>query len=313
MTRHFVAAGHVVAVIGRGSLPASVAGPRVRFARWDGRTLDPTWAKEIDGADVVLNLAGRSVDCRYNKRNLSEMLFSRLDSARVVGEAIAAASSPPSVWLQMSTATIYAHTEEGENDEQSGVIGGFERGAEPYWRYSVHIAQAWERAQSDAATPTTRKVALRSAMVMSREPGGPFRVLAGLVRCGLGGPIAGGRMSLSWIHEKDFAGAIDLLIADGAVSGPVNLAAPEPLPQREFMAAIGRGQKTSGRRGFRVPLALPAYRWMIHAGAVLLRTDPELILKSRRVVSSTLREHGFKFEFPRWSQAAIELTAGADS
>lgn len=305
MTRHFVAAGYAVVIVGRGSLPASIDGPGVRFARWDGRNVEAHWAAEVDGADVVLNLAGRTVDCRYNKVNLEQMLSSRIDSTRAVGEAIAQADTAPNVWLQMSTATIYAHTLEGENDERTGRIGAYEPGAPSYWRYSVLIAEAWEDALWKARTPNTRRVALRSAMVMSSEPGGPFRVLAGLARTGLGGPVAGGRMSMSWIHQSDFVRAIDLLIADEAISGPVNLAAPTPLPQGEFMAAIRRGQKQLP--GLRIPIALPLFRWMVNLGAVLLRTDPELILKSRRAISAVLPERGFEFEFCTWEAAALDL------
>lgn len=305
MTSHFVAAGHRVTIVGRGSLPASMMGPNVDFARWDGRTVEAHWASEVDGADVVLNLAGRTVDCRYNKVNLEQMLSSRIDSTRAVGEAIAQAQSPPRVWLQMSTATIYAHTYGPANDERTGQIGAYEPGTPDYWRYSVLIAEAWEEALWKAQTPHTRRVALRSAMVMSGEPGGPFRVLARLARAGLGGAVAGGDMYMSWIHDADFARALDLLIANEEVSGPVNLAAPGPVPQKQFMAGIREAQREIG--GLRIPLALPLYRWMVNLGAVFLRTDPELILKSRRAVSVVLPEHGFQFEFTEWPVAALDL------
>lgn len=180
LSRALVAAGHQVVVLGRHG-----------GVRWDGRTPGP-WAAEIDGADAVVNLAGRSVSCRYTTENLREMMASRVDSARVVGEAIAAAARPPKVWLQMSTATIYAHRHDAPNDELTGAIGGAEPDVPGYWAYSVRIAENWEAAQAAADTPETRKVALRTAIVMSRERGGAFTVLRGMVRAGLGGAVAGG-------------------------------------------------------------------------------------------------------------------------
>lgn len=272
--------------------------PSVRYVRWDGRSAGP-WTGEIDGCDVVLNLAGRSVNCRYTKENLREMWNSRIDSARVVGGAIERAARPPGVWLQMSTATIYAHRHDAPNDETTGILGGDEPGVPPYWAYSVDIARAWEREQERADTPRTRKVALRTAMVMSPEPGGAFEMLLRLTRLGLGGPVAGGAQYMSWIHEDDLVRAIDFLVTRDEVSGPVNLAAPEPLPYREFLRAL--------RAAAGVPFGLPATKWMAGIGAFVLRSDPELLLKSRRVVPGRLLEAGFAFEYPAWPAAAEDL------
>ena len=158
---------------------------------WDGERLGP-WAREVDGCDVVINLAGRSVSCRYTKENLTAMMRSRVRSARVVGQAIAVAGRPPRAWLQMSTATIYAHTYGAPNDDVTGVIGGSEEGVPGYWAFSVDIAQAWERELDEAKVPATRKVALRAAMVMTPDRGGVFDVLSRMARLGLGGPVAGG-------------------------------------------------------------------------------------------------------------------------
>ncbi|MFL5542623.1 MAG: NAD-dependent epimerase/dehydratase family protein, partial [Longimicrobiaceae bacterium] len=167
LARSFLAAGHEVVVLSRG-------GPRERgTVAWDGRTLG-AWAKEVDGADAVINLAGRSVNCRYHKANLTEMLASRIDSTRAVARAVEAASRPPRVWLQASTATIYAHRFDAPNDETTGIIGGDEPDAPAAWRFSIDIARAWEAAQTDAPTPATRKVAMRTTMVMSPERGGIF-------------------------------------------------------------------------------------------------------------------------------------------
>lgn len=293
LDRALTADGHEVVVLTRSPKGA-------RQVYWDGST-PGDWMAEIDGSDVVVNLAGRSVSCRYTPANLEAMMSSRVDSARVVGEAVAAAARPPRVWLQMSTATIYAHRFDAANDERDGVIGGTEQGVPDYWSYSVEIARNWEAAQQRAVTPHTRKVALRSAMVMSPDRGGVFDVLSGLARLGLGGPVAGGRQFVSWIHEDDFVRAVRFLIERDDLAGAVNLAAPGPLPQRDFMRAL--------RSAWRIPIGLPATRWMAEIGAFALRSDTELLLKSRRVVPGRLVDAGFSFDHPRWHAAAADLTA----
>ena len=205
LVRAWSAAGHHLVVLGRRA-PARAL-PGAAFVPWDGRTLGP-WARELEGADVLVNLAGRSVDCHYDKTNLREMLDSRVDSTRVLGLACAGAETPPRLWLQSSTATLYAHRRDAPNDEASGRIGGSEPDAPPYWRWSIDIARAWEAELDSAPTPRTRKVALRTAMVMSREPGTVFEVLLRLARLGLGGAMAGGGQYMSWIHERDFVRAL---------------------------------------------------------------------------------------------------------
>jgi uncharacterized protein (TIGR01777 family) len=292
--------GREVVVLSRRASDAAMDGARV--VQWDGRTLGG-WAGEVDGADAVINLAGRSVDCRYSAANLGEMMASRVDSTRAVGAAIAAAARPPRVWLQMSTATIYAHRFDAPNDEATGRIGGGEPGAPASWRPSIEIARAWEHELCASATPSTRKVALRSAMVMSLEPGGVFRTLLGLTRLGLGGPIAGGRQYVSWIADRDFVRAVLFLLERDDLDGPVNLAAPGPLPQRAFMAAL--------RAACGMPLGLPATAWMFEIAAFVHRTESELLLKSRRVVPGRLLGAGFSFERPEWPAAARELVARA--
>jgi uncharacterized protein (TIGR01777 family) len=285
--------GHEVVILTR-----RVAGPGQ--VAWDGERPGP-WADEIDGSDVVVNLAGRSVNCRYNKANLTEMLRSRVRSARVVGQAIAAAPRPPRVWLQMSTATIYAHTTGVPNDEAAGVIGGDEHGVPGYWAFSVDIAQAWERELTDAAVPRTRKVALRAAMVMSPDRGGVFDVLSRLARLGLGGAVAGGGQYVSWIHEDDFIAAVRFIIDRDDMAGPVNLAAPGAERQRDLMRGL--------RAAWGVRVGLPATGWMAELGALALRSDTELLLKSRRVAPGVLSAAGFGFRFPAWPDAARDLVS----
>jgi uncharacterized protein len=296
LRRHLAAAGHEVVVLTRRpGRPGEVA--------WDGRTVEPGWAGEVDGSDVVVNLAGRSVSCRYTPANLREMMDSRVDSARAVGEAVARAQRPPRVWFQMSTATIYAHRFDAPHDEATGVIGGDEPGVPGYWGYSVEIAKRWEAAQAEAELPATRRVALRAAMVMSPDRGGVFDVLSRMARLGAGGPVAGGAQYVSWIADRDLVRALDFLVEHDGLDGPVNLAAPGPLPQREFMREL--------RRAWRVPVGLPATRWMAEAGALVMRSDTELLLKSRRVVPGRLLGAGFAFTHGQWPEAARDLVARA--
>jgi uncharacterized protein (TIGR01777 family) len=291
LDRALTAEGHDVVVLTRS--------PRnERQVRWDGSTLGG-WAKHIDGSDVVINLAGRSVSCRYTDENLEAMMSSRVQSAWVVGDAIAGADRPPKVWLQMSTATIYAHRFDAANDEYDGVIGGGESGVPGYWGYSVKIARNWEAAQEQAETPKTRKVALRSAMVMSPDRGGVFDVLSWLARLGLGGSVAGGRQYISWIHDRDFVRAVQFLIEHDDLAGAVNVAAPGPLPQRQFMREL--------RSAWRMPVGLPATTWMAQIGAFAIRSDTELLLKSRRVVPGRLVDAGFAFDHPHWQTAVTDL------
>lgn len=297
LTRSFLAGGHDVVVLSR-SAPSTEGA--LRTVSWDAR--EPgEWCRELDDCDVVINLAGRSVDCRYTDANMKAMMDSRVDSARAVGQAIAASPSPPRLWLQMSTATIYAHRFDAANDEASGILGGQEEGVPDYWAYSVEIAQAWERELERADTPRTRKCALRTSMVMSPDRGGIFDVLYGMTRRGLGGAIAGGRQYVSWIHEHDLVGAVQRLIEDEELEGPFNLASPGPLPQGEFMALL--------RQAAGVRIGLPATAWMAEIGAFFLRTDTELLLKSRYVVPGRLLESGFVFQFPTWEAAAEDLVA----
>ena len=293
LARAFHADGHDVVVLSRRPNPQPW-----RVAPWDGVTVG-AWSRDIDGSDVVINLSGRSVNCRYNAANRREILESRTASTRAIGEAIGRASRPPHVWLQASTATIYAHRYEGANDERSGVIGGAEPDAPDTWRFSIEVACAWERAFNEAATPATRKVLLRSAMTMSPDEGGVFNALLGLVRLGLGGSAGTGRQFVSWIHSEDFVAAVRWVIERGDIDGAVNVASPHPLPNMEFMRIL--------REAYGVPFGLPASDWMLEIGAAFMRTETELILKSRRVVPRRLLECGFTFKFPYWSDAAADL------
>ena len=274
----------------------------VRHVVWDGRTPGP-WEAELEGADAVVNLAGRSVSCRYTDANLRQMMDSRVASTRAVGRAIERAARPARVWLQMSTATIYADArsrpDDLPHDEANGVLGGEEPDVPLYWEYSVRIARRWEAAQAEADVPGTRRVAVRTAMVMTPDRGGIFDYLSWMVRLGLGGPVAGGRQYVSWIHGQDFVAAVEFLLGREDLDGPFIVAAPDPVPQRDLMRSL-RGA-WGGRPG------LPATRLMAEIGALALRTDTELLLKSRRVVPGRLLDAGFAFEQADWPAAAQDL------
>ena len=258
---------------------------------------------EIDGADVVINLAGRSVNCRYNQANRKEIMDSRVNSTRVIGKAISLSFAPPAVWLQASTATIYSHRYDAPNDEAAGIIGGNEENVPETWRFSIDVARAWEQAAVEAALPNTRRVLLRSAMTMSPDRDGILDVMLGLVRRGLGGTNGDGRQYVSWIHYRDFVHAIYWLIDHKLLCGPVNLASPNPLPNAEFMRIL---RKASG-----AGIGLPTSNWMLEIGACLMRTETELVLKSRRVVPGKLLESGFEFLYPEWRAAAADLYSKA--
>lgn len=271
-----------------------------RTVPWDGESLGP-WVSELEGADAVINLAGQSVNCRYTQENRKLILDSRLKSTKVIGNAIGQAWKPPTVWLQASTATIYAHRFDAANDEATGIIGGSEPNAPDTWRFSIDVVTNWERAFNESPTPLTRKVLLRSAIVMSPSIGAPFDVLLRLVRFGLGGSIGNGKQFVSWIHEQDFVRAVLWLIEHRELDGPVNLAAPNPLTNAEFMSEL--------RAAWGISFGLPASVWMLEMGAFLLRSESELALKSRRVIPSRLLKSGFTFNFPTWPKAARELCA----
>lgn len=293
LARHFHASGDEVVVLSRQPHTAPW-----RVVAWDGRTL-AEWTEEVDGSDVVINLAGRSVNCRYTPANRKSILLSRVESTKAIGQAIETATRPPRIWLQASTATIYADRYDVPNDERTGILGGSEEGVPDTWRFSIDVATAWERSLNEAHVPRTRKVLMRSAMTMSPDRGGIFDTMLWMVRLGLGGRVGSGRQFVSWIHEADFIRSVRWLIEHETFSGAVNLAAPCPLPYSEFQKSL--------RQAWGVPFGLPATGWMVEIGTILLRTESELVLKSRRVVPGRLLESGFRFEYPAWPDAARDL------
>lgn len=294
---YFQERGHHVTVLTRGPYTANW-----QTVHWDGATVGP-WVETLEGADAVIHLSGKSVNCRATERNKRELYDSRIGPTRLLGRVIAGLVDPPRLWMNASTATIYRHSIDEPMDE-TGEIGGGEmisrrRRAPAKWDWTVKLVKDWEAALYETETPKTRRIAMRTSLVFSPAPGNIFAVLSRLVRFGLGGKQGNGRQYVSWMHETDYAHAIEFLIEREEFEGPVNLASPNPLPNREFMAAL--------RDAWDMPNGLPAPAPLIELGALFLRTESELVLKSRRVVPGRLIDAGFKFEFPEWSGAAEDL------
>lgn len=267
----------------------------VREIVWDTKSLGD-WARELDGATAVVNLTGRSVDCRYNAKNRREIMESRVNSTRVVGQAIAQCKTPPRVWLNSSTATLYQHTFGKPHDESSREM---DSATDAKDAFSVEVAQAWERTLDETNTPNTRKVALRTSMVLGLGRNSVFPVLRRLTKLGLGGRQGSGKQFVSWIHVEDFCRAIEWIIAHDDLVGPINQCAPNPLPNAKMMKLF--------REVCGVPIGLPAAEWMLEIGAFFLRTETELIFKSRRVVPGKLLQSGFAFCFPAFREAIKNL------
>lgn len=287
LSRYFVGQGREVVAVARRRKGVV---PEAMFLEWDGRTPGP-WTLALEGAGLVINLTGRSVNCRYHAANRREIVDSRVESTRVIGEAIAACRIAPEVWMNASTATWYRHAEDGPQDEWRG---------EPGTGFSVEVARKWEEAFFAAKVPgRTRKIALRAAMVLAAEPGTVFDVLGGLVRRGLGGAMAGGRQRVSWIHMDDFLGAIGFLEQQPLAEGVFNLAAPEAPVNRDWMRAF--------RETLAMPAGLPAPRWALEIGARLMGTETELVTKSRWVEPRRLAELGFRWRWPTPRPALADL------
>ena len=290
---HFHGQGHVVTVLSRRPEPAPW-----RVVRWDAET-EGGWVAELEGSDVCINLTGRSVNCRYGHKNRREIYDSRIVSTRLLNRVNAGLAEPPRVWLNSSTATIYRHSLDQANDEATGELGGGESGAPDTWNFSIRVAKDWETAFFETETPRTRKVAVRSAVTFSADRGGVFDVLSTLARRGLGGANGSGRQMVSWVHGVDFVRAVEFLIAREDLAGVVNIASPNPLPNAAFMLTL--------RRALGVPIGLLAPAWLIEIGCFFMRTESELVLKSRYVIPGRLCAAGFEFVFSDWEAAAADL------
>ena len=295
LSDHFQAAGWEVVVLSRKtSGPKDAQKGTKKEVSWDGKNLG-AWTEDLGGCDALVNLSGRSINCRFTAHNRKEILDSRVDSTRILGEAIAHCKRPPAVWLNCSGAGIYNQSFDKDMDESDTNFSDAESGKS----FSGQVALLWERALNESPTPRTRKAALRISMVLGTKEGTPFRMLRKLAKAGLAGTMGSGKQYVSWIHETDFCRVVDWLIHTPDLHGPVNVTAPNPLPNAVFMRAL---RHACGRS-----IGLPAAAWMLEIGAFLMRTETELILDSRRAVPARLVTSGFKFEFPELRQAVEEL------
>jgi uncharacterized protein (TIGR01777 family) len=285
LINHFKDKVSEIVVLTRGR--AAVKGS-VRYVNWDAKTMTG-WEKELDGADVLINLAGKSVDCRYTETNKNEIMASRVDSTAILGKAIQQCSRPPAHWLNSSTATIYRHSEDRQMSEATGEIGH---------DFSMNVAKMWERVFFEATTPYTIKTALRTSIVLGKK-GGAFVPLKRLAQMGFGGRQGSGNQFVSWIHEKDFARAVAFII-DAKMEGAVKVVSSEPIRNAKFMKTLRQYTKSL----FGIPLP----ETLLKIGATIIGTDTELILKSRNVVPARLIEAGFTFEYGELPDAMHDLT-----
>lgn len=274
LTQHYKNKFEEIVILTRGK---SATNNQINYVNWDAKSFSG-WEKELENADVVINLAGKSVDCRYTEKNKAEILVSRIDSTKILNEAILHCKNPPKHFINSSTATIYRHSEDKEMDEYSGEIGN---------DFSMNVAKEWEKTFYKVETPKTLKTAIRTSIVLGKN-GGAFVPLKKLTQLGLGGKNGSGKQFISWIHEKDFARAVELII-EKELSGSINVVSPKPIRNEAFMKKL---QKAIG-----IPFGLPISKSMLELGAKIIKTETELVLKSRNVIPKRLTENGFEFEF----------------
>ncbi|MBA3665444.1 MAG: TIGR01777 family protein [Bacteroidetes bacterium] len=248
------------------------------YLKWDARTFG-TWCLELEGATAVINLCGKSVDCRYTEENKKLIFSSRLDSTKIIGEAILKCSTPPLLWINGASATIYRNSEDKPMGETTGEIGkGF----------SVEVCKAWEKVFNDFTLPKTRKANLRISLVFGSSRG-VLPVMMKVVKKGIGGAMGNGQQQVSWIHVDDFCSIIRWMIDNTNATGPYNIVAPEPVRNKKLMAML---RKKAG-----IAIGLPSPKWLLEIGAFFIRTETELILKSRYVVPERLLNEGFQFKY----------------
>ena len=261
---------------------------KIEYVNWDGKT-PGRWKDYLEGADALINLNGKSVDCRYTERNRNLIYSTRLDATTVLGKAVQECSDPPRLWINAASATIYQHSVDKEMDEYTGEFGtGF----------SVDVCQQWERTFNSFECSRTRKVLIRTGIVLGRNEG-PLKPLKVLAKLGLGGKHGPGNQYFSWLHENDFVNIIDCFMTNSELTGAFNVTAPTPIPNHNFMTAL--------RNAIVVPFGLPLPVWLLEFGALLIGTETELILKSRRVVPKRLLEAGYEFQFDNIDEALADL------
>ncbi|MEM6257176.1 MAG: TIGR01777 family oxidoreductase [Planctomycetota bacterium] len=261
-----------------------------RWVGWDGRSLGE-WAEALNGATAVVNLAGRTVDCKKTPDHCDEILRSRVDSVHAVGEALRRCDNPPAVWVQMATAHIYGDPPDSICDESAAIGYGL----------APLVGGRWESAHEQACPPSVRSVVLRTSFVLGNT-GGAFPVLKRLARFGLGGKIASGKQWVSWLHVDDMVAILLRAIRDETMRGVYNATAPQAATNRQFMRAL--------RKAMRMPIGLPAAGWMVRLGAAtVMNTDPDLVLYGRSVVPKRLLEEGYQFKHGELDRALSDLVA----
>jgi uncharacterized protein (TIGR01777 family) len=260
----------------------------IRTVVWDGTNMG-NWTGELEGAELLINLCGKSVNCRYTEKNKTEIIRSRLIPTALLGKAINTLAIPPKVWINITSATIYRNAEDRPQDEMTGETGS---------GFSVEVCKQWEDVFYTMLTPHTRKVALRMGIVFGRNDG-VFPRLLNLVKTGLGGRQGTGNQYMSWIHEDDVAGCTEWILNHPQLAGAVNCTAPQPAKNKDVMKCI--------RKVSKMPFGLPMPAWLLKAGAVIIGTETELILKSRWVLPTKLLETGFDFKFGSIERAVTDI------
>ncbi|MEO6177979.1 MAG: TIGR01777 family oxidoreductase [Flavobacterium circumlabens] len=259
----------------------------IKYVNWNAKTFSG-WENELENTTVLINLAGKSVDCRYTKENKKEILLSRIESTKVLNKAVLQCANPPKHWLNSSTSTIYRFSLDREMDEVTGEIGN---------DFSMNVAQSWEKSFFKTETPKTLKTALRTSIVLGKN-GGALIPLKALAKMGFGGKQGKGNQLISWIHEADFARAIAFII-EKEITGIVNIVSPKPIENKNFMSLLRKAVGTS--------FGIPISETLLKFGSSIIRTEPELVLKSRNVIPKRLQENGFQFEFDTLEKTLKDL------
>jgi uncharacterized protein (TIGR01777 family) len=284
LAEHFQKKFHDIVILTR---HPQASHQNVRYVVWDAKTLGG-WKQELNHADVLINLTGKNVNCRYTEKNKAEILNSRLDSTRILGEAIRMAENPPALWLQTSSSTIYNHAFE-PHDETSNNLGD---------DFSMTVCKRWEQTFWEENSPSTKKILMRVAIVLGTG-GGAWPTLKRLTKLGLGGRQGNGKQMISWIHQNDYARVTEWLIEQGQSNGVYNVCGPTPISNQAFMHAL--------QTSLNIPIGVPTPEWMLRAGAALIGTETELVIKSRCVVPQLLLDQGFQFQYPDLEKALTNL------
>lgn len=284
LTNHFKDKFEEIVILTRGK---SKNNGNIKYINWDAKTFSG-WEAVLENATVLINLAGKSVDCRYNEKNKKEILLSRIQSTKILNKAVLNCKNPPKHWLNSSTSTIYRFSLDKQMDEVDGKIGN---------DFSINVALSWEKSFFKTETPNTLKTALRTSIVLGKN-GGAFVPLKTLAKLGFGGKQGKGNQFISWIHEEDFANAIDFIIQK-EMTGVINIVSPEPIANKSFMSLL--------RKAVGIPFGIPINEPMLKFGSFFIRTEAELVLKSRNVIPKRLLENGFQFKFDTLEKALENL------